>query len=365
MKAIVFGAGNIGRGFIGQLLCESNINITFVDVAEEIVAAINNRGSYTIHMIDNDSDTPYTVTGISAINGKDFAAVAQAFVDADVAATAVGANALRFIAPAIAEGLLLRAGKPINIIICENLYNADSALRELVREWLPADKWNLLDGVGFTMASIGRMVPVHDRGMDLVDMKVEPYCKLPIDADAIVGSLPNIAHAELRGNFGYYVERKLYIHNFGHAYTAYLGYIKGYTYIYEAICDNEIYGKVRSAMLLSARALSLLHNGDMSELTEHVDDLLLRFNNRKTADTIARVGGDLRRKLAPGDRLVGTLEAVVKAGLPCDEVAAAIAASLRFTLDPLLEIGAERVLTEVCGYCKGNHIYTKIMSYFT
>ena len=31
-QAIIFGAGNIGRGFIGQLYSESGYHVTFVDV---------------------------------------------------------------------------------------------------------------------------------------------------------------------------------------------------------------------------------------------------------------------------------------------------------------------------------------------
>ena len=40
-KAIIFGAGKIARGFIGQLLYLSDFEITFVDVFEPIVNAVS------------------------------------------------------------------------------------------------------------------------------------------------------------------------------------------------------------------------------------------------------------------------------------------------------------------------------------
>jgi len=39
-KAVMYGAGNIGRGFIGALLSQSGYEVTFVDVAQPVVAAL-------------------------------------------------------------------------------------------------------------------------------------------------------------------------------------------------------------------------------------------------------------------------------------------------------------------------------------
>ena len=47
-QAIHFGGGNIGRGFIGELLVRSGYEVTFVDVAESLVDEINKRRSYDI-----------------------------------------------------------------------------------------------------------------------------------------------------------------------------------------------------------------------------------------------------------------------------------------------------------------------------
>ena len=39
-KAIMYGGGNIGRGFIGALLSRSGYEVTFVDVVDAVVEKV-------------------------------------------------------------------------------------------------------------------------------------------------------------------------------------------------------------------------------------------------------------------------------------------------------------------------------------
>jgi len=59
MRALHFGAGNIGRGFIARVLLKSDFNLIFSDVDQNIINAINNYKKYKIKLIDNSFEKNY------------------------------------------------------------------------------------------------------------------------------------------------------------------------------------------------------------------------------------------------------------------------------------------------------------------
>ena len=135
--AIQFGAGNIGRGFIGILLAQAGYELIFVDVIDSVVEAINQQGQYTIKEIIDGQARATTVENVRAINGKDESEVVEAIAQAKLITTAVGPNVLRIVAPVIAKGLQRRAeldsDTPLNIIACENLIDNSRILQESVQ----------------------------------------------------------------------------------------------------------------------------------------------------------------------------------------------------------------------------------------
>ena len=121
MNAIMYGAGNIGRGFIGALLSQSGYRVTFVDVAEPVVKALQEKNTYPVRYVSTEGHEDVWVQNVTAVNGNDQTAVADAIASCDIMATAVGARILKFIVPNIVAGLRKRwaeGGKPLNIIIC-------------------------------------------------------------------------------------------------------------------------------------------------------------------------------------------------------------------------------------------------------
>ena len=165
MLAVHFGAGNIGRGFIGQLLHESGYDIVFVDVRDDVVEALKTEGRYEVILADEDeSHIPIDrVTALhSALEAEE---VTARLAEADLVTTAVGPSVLPVIAPAIARGLLERVrlgGAPINVIACENMVGASQALKGYVMEHVPEDVARAVEEIaGFPNAAVDRIVPEY------------------------------------------------------------------------------------------------------------------------------------------------------------------------------------------------------------
>ena len=349
-----YGAGNIGRGFIGPLFARAGYEVRFIDIDKNIIEALNSRKSYTVEIVSNEGTAYETVEGVSGVYGGDPGAAAGAIAQADCMATAVGANILPRIAPVIAEGLRLRLKNgrtdPFNIIICENLMDADQLLRGLIDGYLDEEARGYFhDAVGLVEASIGRMVPVispEDRAKDPLRVRAEQYCELPVDAEAVKGALPEIQGLHPEAGFGFYIRRKLFLHNMSHALTAYLGSLTGYEHIWEAIGDPYIRLMAQRAMLESAAALSITYGVPMEGIMPHISDLLLRYGNRALGDTAARVGADTYRKLGARDRLAGAASFCGEAGVEPVYICAGLTAAFFFAGGPG-DIGTAKILEMV------------------
>ena len=357
MKLVVFGAGNIGRSFVGQLFARAGYQVVFVEVNRPLVEALNRAGRYRIEVKDRRPEVIW-VEGISAVDGAHRDEAARAVAGADILATAVGPAALRHIYPTIAAGLVIRkqaGGGPLDIIICENLRNAAHAFEEGLREHLPPG-FPLRDYVGLVETSIGKMVPIMPEAAlreDPLVLYAEAYNTLILDAKAFRNPIPNVPGLDPKGNMAAYVDRKAFIHNLGHAACAYLGYLTNprWRYIWEAVGDPQVRRAAKAAMWESGRALMRRYPGsphgrsavasdrqsagDPPEFTtadqeEHIEDLLARFGNQALGDTVFRVGRDLPRKLSREDRLVGALLMDAAEGVSASVTTLALAAGFFF-----------------------------------
>ena len=336
MKAVMYGGGNIGRGFIGMLFSLSGYETTFVDVAAPVVEGLNKEGKYPVRIISGDTHEDIDVVNVNAVNGNDTEAVAEVIANADVMATAVGVNILKFIIPNLVAGIRKRmamGGKPLNILICENLMDANKVLEGMLKAHLNAEECAWFDeNIGLVEATIGRMVPVQTEEMkdgNPLRVCVERYGFLPVDKAAFKGEVPQIKNMIPFEPFDFYIKRKLYIHNMGHATCAYLGDILGLEYIYQSIDLDDVYIIVKAAMQESAEVLSKHYGVELNPIMKHIDDLLMRFTNKALKDTCKRVGGDPTRKLSPADRLIGSATLALQNGITPAYIAIGAAAAVK------------------------------------
>lgn len=362
-KFVMYGAGNIGRGFIGQLFSNAGYKVGFVDINKEVIGKLNEDCEYSVHTVTSDANIEQKVKNVYGIDGTDIELVSDEIASCDMMATAIGVNVLKFIAKPIAIGIEKRAnqsGKELNIIICENLIGADEFLKGLIKKEIPHLEKFVDEKVGFIEASIGRMVPVmteEKKAGNPLRVYVEPYNILPVDKAAFKGEIPAIDNLYPFTPFGLFIERKLFMHNMGHALCAYLGFLRNYQFIYQTVNDYDIKYVAYRALTASATALAKENNVDVSWLLAHADNLLYRFTNVALADTVERVGKDTKRKLGANDRLIGALKLVEKQGVDGTYLAIGIAAGLLFNPE------SDASSVELSNFAKENGVKATLEKY--
>jgi mannitol-1-phosphate 5-dehydrogenase len=339
--AVIFGAGNIGRSFIGQLFSRAGYATLFVDTNRSLIHALNREKAYRVIIRRADAaDETLLVENVGGLCADDQAAVSNAVARAPLVATSVGKNALPFVIPAVARGLMRRQaqtpGKPLDIILAENIRDGADFFRRSLAALLPPD-FPIDNMVGIVETSIGKMAPImsaEDRARDPLAAYAEAYNRLIVDKKAFKNPLPPIPGLHAVDAIKAYVDRKLFVHNLGHAAAAYLGYRydPSFRHIYEALDVIDIREQVRAVMEQAASALNACYPADLprQSLREHIDDLLIRFANRALADTVYRVGRDLRRKLDRNDRICGAMLLAERFGCPYDQIAEVYTAACSF-----------------------------------
>lgn len=307
MLAVHFGAGNIGRGFIGKLLFHSNYQTVFIDVNEEIVNLINKKQEYRVVLADKSAEV-FTIRDITAINSqKHPEQVVEILTKADLVTTAVGPNILPFIADLLAEGLkrrLKQSKQRLNIIACENMIGGSSFLKERVYERLSEYEKEQFDlQFAFPNAAVDRIVPNqhHD---DPLMVKVEPFYEWVVDESEIVGEIPKIEGITYVNDLKPFIERKLFTVNTGHALSAYFGYYYGFQTVDEAMKNQKVKSFVEGALNETGSLLISKYQFDPAVHQEYIDKILMRFSNSNITDEVTRVARSPIRKLGPEDRLV-------------------------------------------------------------
>ncbi len=383
-KLVLFGAGKIGRSFIGQLFSSGGYEVVFVDVYKPIIDELNNRGNYNV-IVKSDEEKIINIKNVRGVYAYDEQKVVHEVATAGIVAVSVGINGLNDIFTLLAKGLLLRykfdSKIALDIIIAENMRNADAYFRGQLLKYLPGN-YPLDKLVGLIETSIGKMVPImqkKDLNEDILQIFAEPYNTLILNKKGFRNQIPDIKGLEPKENMKAWVDRKLFIHNLGHSAAAFIGYLHNprFIYLYEALAVPGILDYVRETMLQSAGILLHKYPGEFTpeDLIEHTDDLLLRFQNKTLGDTIFRVGCDLFRKLGPEDRLAGAVKAALESGLAYDKILSALVCGCYFRATgedgnmlkedimfvKLFENGIESVLKVVCGFdeIRDNRIFSE------
>lgn len=377
-RAAHFGAGNIGRGFIADLLHDSGYHVTFLDVNRQMVDEINSDGRVTLRLIEHDYELKVldNVDAIAILDDPDKAV--EALVDADVITTAVWANNLPKIAPLLADGLLARraTGRPrVNVLACENAMFASSILRDAV---LASDKGlsaEELDAIAaFPNTEVDRIVlPGEIDGVPAVD--IADYFELGVEKDALVDpSAPPINGATYADSLEAYLVRKLYVVNCGHLWAGLLGKLNNISNVREVFISDDLIRGVREVMTESAAYVQQRFGFTAEAMQDYVDLSLRRYQSKGIDYDTEMVTRSPIRKLSPDDRFVGPAKGCEEAGLPYDRLLEGIAMLLLVKSDSddqtielhtrIAENGPEEALEHYSGITRGTPMHNGVMDHY-
>lgn len=374
MKAVHFGAGNIGRGFVGLLLSNAGYKLVFADVADALIDALAASDSYDVNEVGDNPRTT-TVRGYSAINSaKQADELTAAIAEADIVTTAVGAHILKFVAPAIAAGIAARLddAPKLAVMACENAINGTDILKGEVELNYTGD--DLADRALFANTAVDRIVPAQapDAGLDVT---VENYFEWAIETPPFGGNVPEIDGVTWVEDLEPYIERKLFTVNTGHATAAWFGYAAGIEKISDALADSSVASKVADALADTKSLIVTKHGVDDATQTAYVSKILKRFANASLPDTTLRVGRGPLRKLSRHDRFISPASQLAERGLPCNGLLAAIGAGLTFDSaeDPeavelqklLAELSPADAVVKITGIEPGHPLYDSLLEVFS
>ena len=375
-QAIQIGAGNIGRGFIGALLAQAGWHVTFADVVEPIIEALNKDHRYTVHILDREPGELMieNVSGVISTSPEFARQVAQC----DLITTAVGPNVLPIIAKSIAGGIQARiqAGntQPMNVVCCENGLRTTTRLKNEVIKHLNEEEAAFLEAnIGFADCAVDRICP-KPNFENILDAAVERYCEWDVERAAWKGEQIEIPGMTYADDLMAYLERKLFTLNSGHAICAYLGSLKGCKTILESIQDPAVGKIVHAAIRESGEGLIKEFGFDPDVHHAYVEKIFARYQNPYLEDEVLRVGREPIRKLEAGDRLIKPLTTTAAYGLPVDHLLFGAAAALRFDcpddkqsvelLDKIKREGAAAALEAYSGLKPENPLFGRILDIY-
>lgn len=331
--AVHFGAGNIGRGFIGLLLIQAGYDVIFADVNETIVDQINREKQYDV-ILANAEQEKFTVKGIKAINSKtETDKLVKYISEAEIITTAVGPTILPRLAESIAEGIESRVGSQryLTVIACENMIGGSEILRSAVFPLL-SDKAKeyATEFIVFPNSAVDRIVPNQNHENPLT-VTVEPFYEWVVEEPEDAKFMLEIAGLTYVPDLTPYIERKLFTVNTGHAVTAYFGHIRNIESIEDAIHNEKVLFIVRSALEETGALLEKKFQFSHQEHQAYIDKIIERFKNPYVSDYVTRVGRSPIRKIGENDRFIQPARQFVEAFNETPKaLSIAIAAAMKF-----------------------------------
>jgi mannitol-1-phosphate 5-dehydrogenase len=316
-NVLIIGAGATGRGHVAQLAVESGCTVTFLDSDKGLCTLLRSAGEYTVRLVSGHTRT-VRIGGFRVLHTSEAEGISAALRDCGIVFTAVCPGNLRDAAETMRDpftGWLKNAGRGDfkNVLCCENMNHSSTTFRDFLLEGFPAAlREKLEQHVGFADTMVARVVA---KPSDPLSLLGEEYSEWTADRTAFRGpALPEIRTLDLVDDQARFLQRKLYIHNTGHATLGYLGFLKGHTYIHEAAQDPQVMAACEKAIEESGWAIEKEYGFSPEVIRAYRSALTEKCVSPELPDEIVRVVREPIRKLGREERFLGPIRLMLAHG---------------------------------------------------
>ena len=301
-KAIHFGAGNIGRGFIGPVLQENKYEVIFVDVDERLINKINTSKEYKVFKLGNTKDTSINVQNVNAVSLNNFSTIPDILNEVSLISSSVGPKFVQDVFDVINK---VQFKNEVTFIAFENMYRASSTVQKNSEASNP--NLTVIDAV------VDKIIPPQKK--DSIDIIVENYGSIILDESKT--KLLKISDIVKYGNYEEEFIKKLWLLNGLHLQLAYFGISKGYKYIHEIYKSDEgkEFAMKASSELMNAFSLFTKKYDDIEEFSLKIND---RFSSDKINDELVRIARNPKIKFSENERFAKPLDVLIQNDQPVE-----------------------------------------------
>jgi len=368
-KIVIWGAGRIGRGFIGDLFSEAGYQLTYIDEAQALVDGLRKDQTYrVIRTAGANQIETVDIENFSIFHTSEKQVIQEEINQTDLIALAVYPQNFQSIAEKLQDLILTRKEKrddvaALDILLCTNLIHAGPKFEIFLLDGLSdSDTQYFKEKVGIVETLVIRICPNPPEDV----AKAHPfvvwtngYPELPVDKHGFKGGIPQVPALRIVEDMRAEEIRKIYTYNMCHAVLSYHGHMAGHTLLVDCLLDPLIRAEAEGALGEVGAALQKEYGFTEEEMKGWVEGVLDQTNNPTIGDTVIRSVADPLRKLKRDDRLIGPIQLCLRNGIDPKHLIQAVGAALNYFEEEdaasvrLRELIKEKdlrdTLIEVCG----------------
>jgi mannitol-1-phosphate 5-dehydrogenase len=338
-RILIWGAGRIGRGFVGEIFASSGYELVFVDQAKSLVDKLNEQEFFTVVKALNENDVSYLkIENFTALHTSQEFEIQRFINNIDTIAISTFPKDFESVASALQKLIInritVRPNTPIDILLCTNLVHAGPLFQQYLYKNLEKSYQEYFSkNVGIVESLVIRIAPPapqEEIEKDPLVVWTNGYSEFPVDKNGFKGTPPTIPNFRFVQDMRAEEKRKIYTYNMSHAILGYYGYQLGYDLLVESLTDSFIRGEVIGALDEVSKALQVEYGFSKTEMDNWIESVISHTNNPTIGDSVLRMAADPIRKLKKDDRLVGPALLCLKNGIEPNHIIKGIAAAFHY-----------------------------------